>query len=565
MNPYGKTKAFDAWMSKQSPEWLMLASQSDAYGHYNKDDPRPSSRRDTRTHYPNANKYVGAYSSVKLPDFAAKNFIAYFNNYEEDSTNAKGLYDPESLLSLLQREGEYYFKAFALPGTSKNPYTQELIKQIEETYGETTLGRYKWDADYINVNGNMYVALAVAAIRDTALTNYLHRKGEITDIEKKASLDHINERMDRIGLNGVDLLLESRPDLIKVIEQDERKLKGDDVYSFVSGLESRSQFYKTKVKEAERDAETQKSASSIDTLTRYRTALIGKGYDDLQQKKHHHMLVHVHDLPPLQDKERAVFEQYLRVTPDAKITEDHPDLQYNKKKLEFISSLKRGNNEDRYYDYLNAYIQDGLAINHPQRETFVASLRERMKASEPDPNVVDAEFVVKDASSQPLLGIDSSTTPPPVDASSQPLNVDADASVKENDESKDKEKPAPLKDAKDDVIEGEFEVKETSRALVPVSKDKDKAKETNYDNYVTAGKIGLTAAIGAAVAASMRSGSKSKDENPSSAKSSSKDDKGGSNKTFYAVVAVLAAVAGIALVWKTPLVESIVKSITRSA
>jgi hypothetical protein len=567
MRTFGGTEAYKYWQSKESPEWLLLTSQSEMYGKRDVDRPELEFRTDTRANTDTAQAYARAFSSEPLlgiqnkfgPNFRGAVFIERLPKTQRN------------FFEILKKEAFYYSKTFWKPGGEFGHYHEEVLKQAEDAFGKHSVSYYR-DARSIPTDDttNMVVALAVAYTRDMSLINHLHRKNEITDAEKKFALDEINNRMDRIGLNGVDLLFESMPELSKFMEENDREFIPAD--SIGVSKEKYSTYYKREVKPREDKADG--------VLSSARSNLMGQGFSELQHEKNMFILTHVIDLPPLDDKKREEFMPYQ------KIVDDSPETSaYRTARSKFVVKLLSQGDPDRkdFYHFVNAIIQDGPAVNHPKRDTFAKDLRERIKQNTPD-DVIDVEAtLVKDRppvagmlegpKDQPVKNepevidveiLETRPTPSPSPAPTpEPIRIMLDG---EGSGPADKSAGKTDKRQPEDVIDAEFEpaggALPKDKADEKTDSDKDAAKTKNYDGFITVGKIGATAAIGAALVAGMKS---SKSQSKSANSNSKPDSKSSGNGTFYTAVAALAAVAGIAIVWKTPLVETILKNISRSA
>ncbi|MBN8669497.1 MAG: hypothetical protein J0L80_02350 [Chitinophagales bacterium] len=338
--------ASELWRERESPLWLLLVSRSKA-------------QHPSRHHiaYDDVVVYVSQFSQGLLPDIKDHKFL--------DKIHA----GHQEFLNLLAKEAESYYRVFydqhADPYDS---YTIELVNQFNAAYAPLhTMKLYDWQI-YENpqVVGNMMIAIAMAAIRDMALVEELARKGELNKEEHDFALKEINSCMDRVGINGVDRLFESKPELEEFIQHDIRVIKVGHMTGQAWNAE--------KTRAAAYNVEKLRCAqfnSSAWILSRVRQDIIDPRFKALGTEKDHQIAVHVHELTEPSDEERS------RHISNGKIKGLNSSTT-----LGDLKNISKNMSEYFFHDkdkFANFLIHDGIAINHPQRNTYAAKIRHQMK------------------------------------------------------------------------------------------------------------------------------------------------------------------------------------------
>lgn len=322
--------AYDFWKNKQSPLWLLMTSRSEAGDRS----------------FIQLVEYLDQFSNDRIEPFDSPTFMEGIQRRQKD------------FLKILKQEAVHYHAVFHNQyGSDYDAYTQEILRQVEKIYGKEKIGELRNHEVTHDMVGNMAVAIAMNAIADMALVEYLHRRGDLKDQERQSGLNEINQRLDWIGLNGVDKLFESKPELERFIESDTTiiPIRGENDYT-------RAAYYNRKKRDI---SEKKLSGVFMHPLTELRQIIIGKDFSKLEEEKNHYIQVHVHNIPEPTPETRKKY---------AKLGASKEPVDFAAKSL--VMALISENDKDEYFKFL---LHDGLAINHPQRDTYAASLRQHMQ------------------------------------------------------------------------------------------------------------------------------------------------------------------------------------------
>jgi hypothetical protein len=323
--------ANELWRKKESPLWLLLASRSCAQ--------YPTSENINNER---VREYVDQFSSSKLPDLKD---IDYLEKLHLGHKELFGLFASEAL--------SYYSVLYNRQAKPYDDYTAELVAQYDKAYEpEKVVGLKNYQ---INENPqvicNMIVAVAIATIRDMSLVEDLHRQGKLNDEEHEFALSEINDRMSRVGINGVDKLLESRPELDDFLRHDTREINiGHIAGQLKHTTKTRAACYNV------RGIHLHNFSFGKEALTDLRRQLFGKEFVELEESKDSFMIRRIDDVPPLSEETRK------------KASSDY-------KRNAFSSP----------HEYNQFLIHDGIAINHPNRNTYAESVREALKEKKDGP------------------------------------------------------------------------------------------------------------------------------------------------------------------------------------
>lgn len=367
-------KAFNIWKKEANPLWLLLASMSEA-GRSN------LAKADLGV----VNKYVEHFSSDSIPSL------------EDPQFRIKLGIDNSEFFSFIHREGVAYHSVFHSPYGEHNLYTQELIDQVGAAYGRDTVNQIYNHHITPEIAGNLMVAAAMSAVREMALVEYLHQSGELSDPEREFALRAVNNRMDRIGLNGIDRLFESRPEIERFVENDTKII---NVGHFV-GREERDEMTRA----ACYRAEMEKCKLFPNNITGVRQKIIGKDFPELENAKNYYVGIHVHDLPEPTKETRRKFKGYGIATGKGEAVDD---VKHAAMLDQILLAMNKGDTK-QYEEYIGFLLHDGIGINHPDRDHYANDLRYRME----HPDIIDVEVIDKREARKlprkntPLLGDDS--------------------------------------------------------------------------------------------------------------------------------------------------------------
>ncbi len=349
---------YKKWQEKSDPRWLLELSRSVV----GEPDHRPM--QDTAIE-----NYIRQFSSTQIPPFDSPEFM------EHVDPKHRGFFE------ILKKEALAYYGAFHTPD-KKNIYAQELIDQVQKIHGPGPVNKFIYNQDSMHhAVGNMVVTVAVNAIRDMALVEYLHLTGGLTDAEKEAGLTEINNRMSRVGINGIDKLFESKPDFEQFL--------ANDTFSSVETKRPGSALTDTWTRAALYNHQMEKSKNlSDESKTEHKERVIHENFPGVEEEKNHYIQVHVKEIPQL---DPAVRKKYSPLSLAAE--KAPPDyFKKHKKVLDEITADRKKHDDTSTVTARQAALRDGLALNHPLRDKYAESLRNRMKGIAGS-DVIDVEII----------------------------------------------------------------------------------------------------------------------------------------------------------------------------
>lgn len=355
-------KIYKDWRDKSNPLWLLNLSRT-VVG-------EPDSRK---SEFPELATYVGQFSTGHVQNFDDPKFMDHIPPSHKD------------FFDILKKEALAYYNAFHT-SEKENVYAQELIAQISKIYGPKAVNQFIMNQDIMEAAiGNMVVAIAINAIADTALVEYLHLHGVLNDEEKRAGLAEINQRLDRAGINGIDRLFEARPELERFVEHDIKVIDAAHISGIALKEITRAACYNQLM-----------SSPSIsqfpELITTARQQIISPIFAGIEGEKDHYIMVHVHDLTPPADDARRKYAQFA-VLNGRGTKADHKKKKEIADKID--GEIAKGNRSS-YGDAMLTVLYDGIAVNHPQRDRYAAALRNRING------IVEGELIDQDDT--PLLG-----------------------------------------------------------------------------------------------------------------------------------------------------------------
>lgn len=348
------------WQEKSDPRWLLELSRSVV----GEPDHRPIQDAAIEN-------YIRQFSSPRIPHFDSPEFIEYV----DVDAKHKGFFE------ILKKEALAYYGAFHTPD-KKNVYAQEVIEQVQKIYGPGPVNKYIYNQDSMHhAVGNMVVAIAINAIRDMALVEYMHLTGELTDAEKDAGLTEINNRMSRVGINGINKMFEVNPAFEQFIANDtfssiETKRPG----SALTDKWTRAAFYNHQMEQSRN--------LSDESQTQYKERVIHDDFPAVEEEKNHYIAVHVKEVPPLDPALRKKYSPLSMIREKAQ-----PDyFKKHQKVLDEIYADRKKHDDTSTVNARRAALRDGLALNHPLREKYAETLRNRMKGIASS-DIIDVEII----------------------------------------------------------------------------------------------------------------------------------------------------------------------------
>ncbi len=354
--------AFEAWRGKEDPRWLLSLSQSEIGG-----------KGVGHADFSRLTKYIEQFASRDLPSVDSPKFLEKFDSGHHE------------FLSMLKKEAAAYHAVFnSEPSPKPDVYSAELISQVKHAYGAKTVKSIEGKSLNAETAGNLMVAAAIAAIRDMALVEQLHKFGKIDEVERKFGLDEINQRMNKAGINGIDSLFAARPELERFIERDTTVIDVSHLPGHAKNDKmTRAAFYNKDKSHAKGFPPSSGLSVFVHPLTLLRENAIGTDFPELEKKKDTYIAAHAKEVSPLSSEIAKKFAAF-RDKGDP-IDFAHPDT------IKPIAAAADKGNYLARDEYVQFLLHEGVAINHPDSGKYADSLRLR-KSGIIEGDVTDAKL-----------------------------------------------------------------------------------------------------------------------------------------------------------------------------
>lgn len=296
-------------------------------------------------------EYIAVFARGELPDLRTAGFAGELHLH-----NTK-------LLGFLQEEAQKYHWVF---DSNDNAYTEELIKQVREHLPHLDIPRSSSPQ-------NLLCAVVVSVMRDLSLVEDLHRTDKINDEEHDFALREIGARMDRAGLNGLGKMLAARPELHEFLASDTRTMDARHIRPTSNVLKER-----TRAACYAQLASNQLDDRPDDALFEHDLEkVISKDFPQLVKDKNA-QINFCSNVTPNEEpsaEERRIFAGKA-ILPSA---EEMQSEQWREKASALTSlALGSGSETQKALALADFLLYDGIAANHPERETYAAKLRDRM-------------------------------------------------------------------------------------------------------------------------------------------------------------------------------------------
>lgn len=332
--------AYSLWEKREDPRWLLRASRSYAQ-------------------YPTANNIAPEQVDLYLRQFS----YDLSDNIRDPEFIGKIHLGHRDFLAHFAEDAKRYQWVF------KDAYCIELLQQAKGACGGNQLDYLTLGHLEPNVVGNLMTYLLITAVRDMSVAEYSHRRGEISEEEHASALRDINIRMDRIGINGIDRLFEARPELENFLKSDTTVINvGHLPGEFHISKKTRAACYNLGVDSLQR------SSTASRLITALREDVIDPNFHGRAEQFRKDLLIHTHDLQEPSPEARARYDGCGVV-----LGGERDDLSPHHLKM------LKGNGKDvsqgnlhSLDEYMNFLIHDGIAINYPHKEKFIADLRAKM-------------------------------------------------------------------------------------------------------------------------------------------------------------------------------------------
>ena len=333
--------AYKLWQEKHSPLWLLQASRSCAQ-------------------YPNRENIAPEDVDLYLRQFA----FPISADLRNDDLLGHMHPGHKELFTFIAQNTSDYNQVF------KGAYGVELLHQAAEVFGNHAVESLNPDNLQPRTIHNLIVGLSIAVIRDMSIIEHAHSTGEIKPAEYNFALNDINKRMNRLGVNGVDRLFESRPELENFVAHDTTII---DVQHIVT---ERSTTRKTRAACYNARNDFKGFSFEENSLTRLRQNVISPAFASRADDFSKNLLIHIHDVeapnPQIREKYKG-----------CGIVLGGSENDTSEKQLHILHTIAEDMKHERFEsfnEYMNFLIYDGIAINSPDRNKFLDNLPMKMSS-----------------------------------------------------------------------------------------------------------------------------------------------------------------------------------------